>query len=254
MSIQIIIIALFAYLGSIGAPWFFGTTGGWYTLGRPLVASLFVGLILGDVPTALAIGIVLQSMYLGIITPGGALPFDVNYAGWLVPALIILSNADTQLAATLAVPVAMIGVILWNFTWVANVAFVRWADKAAEKGEIKGMFRANVLGGQGLNFIARFVPALLILSVGANGLEDLVALIPQSVTSYLGVVSGMLPALGIGILLNMIVKEKKLIGIFLVGFILFTYLNLPIIAIAIIGAVGAIFYYSYASKPLRGAE
>lgn len=39
--IQIILIAIFVYLGSIGS--IVGNTIGWYTLGRPLVAALVVG-------------------------------------------------------------------------------------------------------------------------------------------------------------------------------------------------------------------
>ena len=252
--LQIFLIALFAYLGSIGSPWIGGLTGGWYTLGRPLVASLIVGIILGDVPTALAIGITLQAMYIGVITPGAVLPFDVNYAGYLVPAVIIMSKADPSIAATLAVPVAMIGVLIWNLTWVLNVVFVHRADKFAEEGNLKGMKICNVYGGQALNFICRFVPAFLILYFGGTMMQSVVNSIPAGVQSYLSVVSGMLPALGVGLLLNMIVKDKSFIGIFLVGFILTTYLKLPIIAIAVIGGVIALFYYKIASATAKKEE
>ena len=46
---QALLIGLFAYLGSKRTPWFFGVTGGWNMIGRPLVAGLIVGIILGDV-------------------------------------------------------------------------------------------------------------------------------------------------------------------------------------------------------------
>jgi len=249
--IKIIIISLFAYLGSIGAPWFFGTTGGWYTLGRPLVACMIVGLVLGDLKTALGIGIVLQAMYIGVITPGAVLPFDVNFAGYLVPALIILSKADPSVALVLAVPVAMIGVLLWNLTWVLNVFFVHQADHFANKGDSKGIVRSN-LGAQVLNFVFHFVPAFIILAYGSTILKSILAGIPTWLTSYLGIVSGMLPALGIGILLNMIIREKQYMGIFLVGFVVAIYLKLPIIAIALIGGVLALFMYSTAAKNAKG--
>ena len=67
---QIILIALFVYLASIGS--IVGNTIGWYTLGRPLIAAFVVGLILGDVQTAMIVGIPLQIMYMGNVTPGGA--------------------------------------------------------------------------------------------------------------------------------------------------------------------------------------
>ena len=58
-TLQIILIALFIYLGSIGS--IVGNTIGWYTLGRPLVAAFIVGLIMQDVQSAMIVGIALQS-------------------------------------------------------------------------------------------------------------------------------------------------------------------------------------------------
>ena len=74
MTIQILLIALFIYLGSIGS--IVGNTIGWYTLGRPLVASFVVGIIMGDINSALIVGIPLQIMYMGNVTPGGAVAWD----------------------------------------------------------------------------------------------------------------------------------------------------------------------------------
>ena len=51
--LQMVLIALFIYLGAIGS--IVGNTIGWYCLGRPLVASFVVGLIMGDVQTALLV-------------------------------------------------------------------------------------------------------------------------------------------------------------------------------------------------------
>ena len=46
--IQALLIGVFAYLGRNQVPWLFGTTGGFYCVGRPLVAGAIVGLILGE--------------------------------------------------------------------------------------------------------------------------------------------------------------------------------------------------------------
>ena len=63
--LQIFLVALFIYLGSIGS--IVGNTIGWYTLGRPLVASFIVGLVMGDLQTAMIVGIPLQIMLHGIL-------------------------------------------------------------------------------------------------------------------------------------------------------------------------------------------
>ncbi|MEM1485823.1 PTS sugar transporter subunit IIC [Oscillospiraceae bacterium PP1C4] len=246
---QALIIALFVYLGSIGTPWLCGNTGGWYTLGRPLIASMIVGIVMGDMTTALTVGVALQAMYIGVITPGAVLPFDVAYAGYLVPALIIGAKADPAIATTLAVAAAMIGVALWNVVYVANLAAVHRADKYAAAGDTKGIRRCNMFFAQAINFVVRAVPAFIILYFGSNALQSIV--LPPMLISYLGVVSGMLPALGIGLLLNMIIREKAYIGVFIVGFVISAYLNLPIIAIAVIGAVIAVFYYRSAAAKAK---
>ena len=45
--LQALLIALFGYLSSNYSPWCFGQLGGWYTMGRPLVSGLIIGVILG---------------------------------------------------------------------------------------------------------------------------------------------------------------------------------------------------------------
>ena len=68
--LQVILIAVFIYLGAIGS--LVGNTIGWYCLGRPLIAALVVGIIMGDVSTAMLVGVPLQIAYLANVTPGGA--------------------------------------------------------------------------------------------------------------------------------------------------------------------------------------
>jgi PTS system mannose-specific IIC component len=53
-AFQAALLGLFSCLASL--PGMGGTTIGNYTLGRPLVGGLFVGLILGDVTTGIIVG------------------------------------------------------------------------------------------------------------------------------------------------------------------------------------------------------
>ena len=79
--IQAILIAIFIYLASIGS--IVGNTIGWYSLGRPIVASLVVGIIMGNVPLAIQLGLLLQLANLGSVTPGGAVGWDLSYATYI---------------------------------------------------------------------------------------------------------------------------------------------------------------------------
>ena len=103
-TLQVILIALFIYLGAIGS--IVGNTIGWYCLGRPLVASFVVGIIMGDVQTAMLVGVPLQIAYLANVTPGGAVAWDLSYATYVGTAMAI------ALKGTVGAGDAMVGGVL----------------------------------------------------------------------------------------------------------------------------------------------
>ena len=107
--IQIILIAIFVYLGSIGS--IVGNTIGWYTLGRPLVAALVVGVILGDIQTAMAVGIPLQIMYMGNVTPGGAVAWDLSYATYIGVAAAIVFGQGMDATGAIGLAVVFAGIL-----------------------------------------------------------------------------------------------------------------------------------------------
>jgi len=60
-----------------------GTTIGNYTLNRPLIASLFVGLILGDVEGCIKLAIPMQIIYIAVVTPGGTVAADLRAVSYI---------------------------------------------------------------------------------------------------------------------------------------------------------------------------
>jgi mannose PTS system EIIC component len=247
--IQVILIALFIYLGSIGS--IVGNTIGWYTLGRPLVASFVVGVILGDVQTAMLVGIPLQIMYMGNVTPGGAVAWDLSYATYIgtAGAIVFGKGLDTTQIIGLAVVFAgiggLVGQIMWNISYALNLPLNRVANKYAEAGETKKMYIPNVVLGQLIGFACRFIPAVIVLTsmTAASGQADFASIIPGWVTTALGIFGGMMAALGMGIILSFLLKKKYHLAIFLVGFILVTYLKLSTMAVAVVAILAAILYY-----------
>lgn len=246
---QIILIALFVYLGSIGSV--VGNTIGWYTLGRPLVASLVVGIIMGDVQTAILVGISLQIMYMGNVTPGGAVAWDLSYATYIgvAGALVFGKGLDITEIIGLAVVFAgiggLIGQIMWNISYALNLPLNIVAHRYADAGETKKMFIPNLVLGQLIGFACRFIPAVILLTsmTAASAQGDFVSLIPGWVTTALGIFGGMMAALGMGIILSFLLKKKYHIVIFLAGFILITYFNLTTMAVAVVATIIAVLYY-----------
>ena len=236
--IQIILIAIFVYLGSIGS--IVGNTIGWYTLGRPLVAALVVGVILGDIQTAMVVGIPLQIMYMGNVTPGGAVAWDLSYATYIgVAAAIVFAGIG-----------GLVGQVMWNLSYALNLPLNRVAAKYAEAGDTRKMIVPNVFMGQAIGFLCRFVPAVLVLTsmTAASGQADFATLIPGWVTTALSIFGGMMASLGMGIILSFLLKKKYHIVIFLAGFILVTYFGLSTMAVAVVAIITAVLYYVAASS------
>ncbi|HAO62241.1 MAG TPA: PTS sorbose transporter subunit IIC [Erysipelotrichaceae bacterium] len=253
-SIQIILIALFIYLGSIGS--IVGNTIGWYTLGRPIVASLVVGVILGDVSTALMVGVPLQIMYMGNVTPGGAVAWDLSYATYIGVAGVLVFGKGLDSAQVIGLAVVFAGIggfvgqFMWNISYAANLPLNRFANKFAEAGETKKMYIPNLVLGQLIGFAARFLPAILVLTTmtTASAQADFATLIPAWVITTLGVFGGMMAALGMGIILSFLLKKQYHIAIYLVGFILVTYFGLGTMAVAVVAILVSILYYVAVSK------
>lgn len=247
---QVILISIFVYLASIGSV--VGNTIGWYTLGRPLVASLIVGIIMNNVEVAIALGLMLQLANLGSVTPGGAVGWDLSYATYIGVAIALAFHTN-DLQTTIPIMWAFstiggaIGVAMWNLSYALNLSINRITSKAAEEANGKKIALANAGLGNLIGFICRFVPAMLILYTTAviqnqNGF-NIVDIMPSWLLIVLNTFGGMMAALGIGILLSMLIKQKWQFALFLLGFMFVGYLKLPMMAIALFAGVISVLYY-----------
>ncbi|NGQ95762.1 PTS sugar transporter subunit IIC [Brevibacillus sp. SYP-B805] len=243
-----IFIAFFAYLGWIATPWLGGQAIAWYVFGRPLIAGTVVGFILGDVQTGMVIGATINALYIGAITPGGAMAADMNFAGYIATALAMMTKVSPEVAVSMAVPLGLIGTFTWQAFATINAFFAHLADRYAKEAQL-GKFTFMLLGApQILAFILRFVPAFLVLYLGAPIAEQVLKLIPDWFTHVLTVVGGLLPALGMAVLLKMLVRETSILAYFILGFLAVAALKLPIFAVALAGVALALISFSLGRK------
>ena len=233
--VQSALIALAAYLAM--SVWPLGV--GYFTLYRPLIGGTLVGLILGDVRQGMAFGAALNAVHLGFVSTGGTLPSDLVAAGYMGTALALASGLDVDAAlAAFGVPLGVLGGVLWYARMTAGSVFVHWADARAERGDTRGVAAINLWAGQGLLFLLYAVPTFVICQYGQWGIERVLAVLPERLIAALAVVGEMLPAVGIGLLLRSMGK-LRLAPYFVIGFVLASYLNLPIQVIALLGAAAA---------------
>jgi PTS system mannose-specific IID component len=252
---QAVLIALAAYLGS--STWFLGV--GYFTVYRPLIGGTIVGLILGDVVTGMKLGAAINAIYLGFISTGGSLPSDLIFAGYIGTALGMVAGLDAPTALSLVVPLGLLGSGIWFFRMSADSLFVHWADAFARRGSTRGVAATNVWPGQILLLLLYGIPAFIIVYYGSGAVESVMGAVPPKLVEGLAMVGGMLPAIGIGMLLDYMAKWR-LVPFFLLGFLLAIYLQLPTLVIALVGLIAAVLHVQYsgaleaASAPGKAAS
>lgn len=237
MIISAILVAL---LATMGQWWFFGPIT--KCLVYPLTTGFLVGIFMGDPMTGMLAGANIQLIYLGYISAGGTMPSNTIVAGVFGTAMTILSGASPAMAVTFAIPFSMLGLLLNNVYMTVNAAWTHRADRELEIGNIKAIRFLNFVPSFFMALILYGVPAFLLVISGSGWAKALIAAVPKSVVNSLEVVGGMMPALGIAMLLNYLGK-RNLIPWFFAGFFITVYSGISLMAISIFSAIIAILLY-----------
>lgn len=225
-------------------------------LNRPIIAGFFAGAVMGDVVLGLSIGATLQLMVLGVSSFGGSSIPDFMSAALIGTALSVIAGKGMEFGIGLAVPVGMLLVQLDVFARFLNTFIQHRADVYAENCELEKIERVHVLGlfTWGLS---RAIPVAVCLIFGSEITQAMIKIMPDWLMSGLKVAGGLLPAVGIAILLKYL-PTKKYIPFLLFGFVLAAYLKIPMLGVAIAGAAFSILVYEKSAKraavSVSGAE
>lgn len=219
----------------------------WQTLQRPIVAATLTGLLLGDFQTGLIMGASLEAIFMGISAIGGSLPSDGCSSSIIAVAYAVLTGADIETGIALAMPIGTImGSV--NEMWKPILASLapHW-ERLASEGKVKA-FRAQIIAcGLFVDRLPMTIVLFAAIAFGVQGLEQVMNSLPAFILSGVSAAGAMMTAVGFAILLSMIWNGE--IGcFFFIGFVLYEYLELPTMAIAIIAGATAITYFFIEKK------
>jgi len=217
----------------------------------PLIAGTIIGLILGDVRTALPIAATIQMAFMGIVAIGGAIPPDTLMAGVVGVSVAILTKTGVEGAMAIALPAALFAQQTEILLNTVCISLAHRADKYAAEGNLRGVERMHLLGLP-LYFLERAIPTFLVVYFGVGPVKAVLAALPDWLTKGLSIAGGLLPAVGFALLLNVILSHKNL-GYFMVGFAIMAYLKLPILGAAIIG-LGLVLILDQLRAALQGSQ
>ncbi len=246
IALLLALYGYFAILAHLGPAWQFAD---------PIVAGLFTGLIVGDVPLGLAIGGTLELMSLGLWTYGGATIPDYMTGAIVGTAVAALSNEPLSVAITqgiaVAVPVSLLMTQLDILGRTITTVFIHGADHYAETHNERGIVWMHWLGQLPWG-LSRAIPLFFAIWLGAGPIQNLVSAIPAWLTNGFTAMGHLLPALGFGILLTYLPLPKYW-GFFVLGFVLFAYLKMPLIGI-MLAVLAVVAIYNYLSSRIERVE
>lgn len=223
-----------------------------HALRQPLFASLFIGLIMGDLKQAIIIGAAVQILYIGLVAAGSNLPADDCLAGLIAIPIALSAGMTTAQAITLAVPVGVLGVFLDQLRKTINVIFVHMGDKCAEDGNARGIVVCNVLLPTILSFFMRFPVPFLANMYGANAVQNFMNSIPEWLTHGFSVAGGLLPALGFALTL-FVIGKKELLPLFFIGYFLVIISKITVFEAAIFGICVILLIMAFTNKKAEEA-
>ena len=233
--IQIILITFLAYIKMI--EW--STTQ--ITALNTVLYGFLAGLILGDPATGLAVGATLQLMSLGVVAVGGSSMPDYPVAAIITTTIAVSTGQGIAAGLALGLPVGMLGVqfdIIWK---LFNGFITRKAMAYAENKQFNKMLRITLVSTLTAGLPAA-IPVFLSITLGISVVNSVLEFLPAWFTNGLQIAGGMLPAVGIAMLL-LYMPVKKLWSYLLIGFVMSAYLKAPILAVALIGAALAYEFY-----------
>lgn len=244
---------VFCYLGAIESCCLFGMSWGYYVMGRPLVAGLLCGLVFGDVTQGVLCGVAVQAVFIANLSTGGATNSEITYASYGGIGLAMATTKDPAIAVTLSVLIGQtLGLIFYNTRMALYSFFNNGASRAAENNDDRGITLWHIVYPQICTFFIRAVPVFLIVFFGQGVVDALLNSVPEIVTHIISVLGGVLPALGIGMLMNIVIKDKMQLIFFLAGFVLLSFAGLSMVAIVFIAALVA--YLVFLSSGKSAAE
>ncbi len=208
---------------------------------RPIITGPIVGLILGDPQAGLIAGATFELMWMGLVPLAGAQPPNVVLGSIIGTAFAIITSQTAEASILVAVPFAIFVQVCITFLFTAYSPLMSVADRYAKNLNFKGIADLNYFG-MAILFVFYSTITFSVIYFGGESAQKLVQIIPNWIINGLQMAGGLMPAIGFGILLNIMLR-KQYVAYFILGFLLAAYLKQPLLAIALVGVVFALIEY-----------
>lgn len=213
---------------------------------RPLVVSTITGIILGDVKLGLSTGALTELAFAGLTPAGGTQPPNPVLAGFMSTVIAYTQGVDATVALGLSLPFSILMQYVILFYYSSFSFFMSKVDNATEEANPKIVGNINII----TTLVVAISYGIIVFActfLAQDAMSALVNSMPEKLIHGLEVAGGVLPAIGFGMLLRVMMKPKY-IPYFIVGFLMANFIQMTnLLPVALIGVAFAIYDF-YNSK------
>lgn len=230
-------------IGLITAFCYSGMLLGIYT-NRAIVMAFLVGVVLGDIQTALIFGAISELAFMRFgVGAGGTVPpnpVGPGIVGTIMAITLKNEGITPESALALSFPFAILFQFVTTASYTVFAGSQKWAKSAIEKGQW-GLFSLIANSTYIWLSVIGFVIGLAA-SLSLPGLKLFVEFLPQWLITGFSVAGGLIPAIGFAMILSVMLK-KELTPYVILGYVCIAYLDLPIMGVAFVGTVFTLISY-----------
>lgn len=205
-----------------------------------LINGIMAGVLVGDVALGFEIGATTTLMGIGFYTYGGATIPDY-VTGAIFGVVAGQRTGDSAIGLTVAITLSLLMTQMDILGRATTTVFQHAGDKALAENKL-GAFEAWTLAGSIPWILSRAVPVFIGIMLADN-----LSVLADFSTNFkwftdgLAVVGRALPAVGFALLLSYM-DIKKYWPFMIVGYVLFAYMSVPTIGLALVGAAAGFLY------------
>jgi len=209
---------------------------------RPIIVCTLTGLILGDLHIGLLAGGLTELAFAGLTPVGGTQPPNPILAGVMTTVIAYTSNLDVKTAIGLALPFSFLMQYIILFYYSAFSVFMAKAQQYAREADVASFGRLNILMILIVG-ITYGVVVFLCTYVAQEPMKALVASMPVWLSHGFEIAGGILPAIGFGLLLKVMLKFE-FVPFLIIGFIFASFVHFSnLLPVALVGTALAIYVY-----------
>lgn len=208
--------------------------------GGVLFNSVMTGLVLGDLPTGLALGGMYELMNIGLNPLGDSTVPNYNLGS--IVGVFFAITADKATGTAMGIVVATLATVLKPFSEYPSLFFKNGMEKALKEHNWKKVEILEIINWIPGWAIQIAIPVAVVCGAGEVMADAIVKFIPSWLTNGFSVAGSALPALGFAIVLRSMSVNKGFEYLIL-GFVLYAYMNVGTVGAALVGVALALIKY-----------